>query len=138
MLGLWLGACCISSLAVDLILRTQRELPPTEPLQFKPEHYRTLAICWSLFTILYLPETGMENAPVGDELMEWLNTHYIAPPTTEADHLSTLDRPWEDDNFWPYLARSVSNVPTIFFINPCTVARHCEDCLKHPPSSWRS
>ena len=55
--------------------------------------------------MLYLPESGMEEAPVGDDLMEWLNVNYVEPTTEEGDHLSALDRPWEDENFWPYLTR---------------------------------
>ena len=57
--------------------------------------------------VLYLPEPGYEQGPVADELMEWLNTHVIEPSTEEGDHLSALDRPWEDDSFWPYLTRCV-------------------------------
>lgn len=37
--------------------------------------------------------------------MEWLNVHFIEPSTEEGDHLSGLDRPWEDETFWPYLVR---------------------------------
>ncbi|KAI0690305.1 Nup85 nucleoporin-domain-containing protein [Cytidiella melzeri] len=77
-----------------------------EPLHLDPDHYRKLYTCFSLFTVLYLPESGFEDAPVGDELMEWLNTHYIEPSTEEGDHLSSQERPWEDDNFWSYLARA--------------------------------
>ncbi len=74
--------------------------------------------------MLYLPESGLEDAPVGDELMEWLNVHYIEPSTEEGDHLSTLDRPWEDETFWPYLARFdsrlffIGNLYSIFKITP--------------------
>ena len=39
--------------------------------------------------------------------MEWLNTHFIEPSTEEGDQLSTLDKPWEDELFWPYLKRYV-------------------------------
>lgn len=42
---------------------------------------------------------------MGDELMEWLNIHYVEPTTEEGDHLSGLERPWEDETFWPYLTR---------------------------------
>lgn len=83
-----------------------RELPPPEPFQYDADHYRQLATCWSLFTVLYLPESGMDDAPVGDDLMEWLNIHYVGPTTEEGDHLSSLDHPWEDENFWPYLTRA--------------------------------
>jgi nuclear pore complex protein Nup85 len=48
----------------------------------------------------------MENAPIGEDLMEWLNMHFIEPSTEEGDHLSGLDSPWEDETFWPYLTRS--------------------------------
>jgi nuclear pore complex protein Nup85 len=45
--------------------------------------------------------------PVGEELMDWLNTHFIEPSTEEGDHLSSLEQPWEDESFWPYLTRSL-------------------------------
>ncbi|KAI0343020.1 hypothetical protein BDW22DRAFT_1329132 [Trametopsis cervina] len=77
-----------------------------EPLHLEPDHYRKLYTCFSLFTVLYLPDSGYEDAPVGDELMDWLNTHYIEPSTEEGVHLSSLERPWEDETFWPYLARA--------------------------------
>ena len=64
----------------------------------------------SLFQTLYLPEDGVEDVPVGDDLLEWLNTHFIEPSTGEADHLSSLQRPWEDELFWPYLIRYVYTI----------------------------
>lgn len=84
----------------------QQPIPrPDGPLQFSSNHYRSLYTCFSLFVVLYLPEPGYEQAPVADELMEWLNTHFIEPSTEEGDRLSALDRPWEDEMFWPYLTR---------------------------------
>ena len=50
----------------------------------------------------------MEYAPVGDELMEWLNTHFIEPSTEEGDTLSLLESAWESEGFWDYLTRFVS------------------------------
>ncbi|KAG5641793.1 hypothetical protein DXG03_004179 [Asterophora parasitica] len=79
---------------------------PDGPLQFNSEHYRSLYTSFSLFVVLYLAEPGYEDAPVGDEIMEWLNTHFIEPSTEEGDHLSSLERPWEDETFWPYLTRA--------------------------------
>ncbi|KAG6898316.1 hypothetical protein C0992_011907 [Termitomyces sp. T32_za158] len=76
------------------------------PPQFSSEHYRSLYTCFSLFVVLYLAEPGYEDAPVGDDLMEWLNSNFIEPSTEEGDHLSSLDRPWEDENFWSYLTRA--------------------------------
>lgn len=88
------------------IFFNQQPIPrPEGPLQFSSNHYRTLYTCFSLFIVLYLPEPGYEQAPIGDELMEWLNTHFIEPSTEEGDTLSALDRPWEDETFWPYLTR---------------------------------
>jgi nuclear pore complex protein Nup85 len=55
--------------------------------------------------ILYIPGYGQDNAPVGDDLMEWLNVHFIEPSTEEGDHLSSLKHPWGDETFWPYLTR---------------------------------
>jgi nuclear pore complex protein Nup85 len=61
--------------------------------------------------VLYLPEPGYEEAPVGEELMEWLNIHFIEPSTEEGDHLSSLKSPWEDETFWSYLTRSICVIP---------------------------
>jgi nuclear pore complex protein Nup85 len=80
---------------------------PGGPLQFSSDHYRSLYTCFSLFVVLFIPEEGYANAPVGDELMEWQNTHFIEPSTEEGDQLSGLEKPWEDDTFWPYLTRYV-------------------------------
>jgi nuclear pore complex protein Nup85 len=44
----------------------------------------------SLLVILYLPEAGFDDAPVGEELMEWFNTYFIKPSSKKGDHLSTL------------------------------------------------
>lgn len=76
-------------------------------MQYSGDHYRCLYAAFSLFVVIYLPETGFKDAPVGEELMEWLNIHFIEPSTEEGDELSTLDHPWEDPNFWPYLTQSV-------------------------------
>lgn len=87
---------------------SQQPIPrPEGPLQYTSDHYRSLYTCFSLFVVLYLAEPGYEDAPVGDELMEWLNIHFIEPSTEEGDHLSALERPWEDESFWPYLTRYV-------------------------------
>ena len=80
---------------------------PEGPVQYSGDHYRSLYTCFSLFVVLYLPESGLDDDPVGEDLMEWLNTHFIEPSTEEGDHLSGLERPWEDDIFWPYLTRYV-------------------------------
>ncbi|KAF8998522.1 nucleoporin Nup85-like protein [Cyathus striatus] len=77
------------------------------PLQYSSDHYRILYTCFSLFVVLYLAEPGYEQAPVGEELMEWLNIHFIEPSTEEGDHLSSLEKPWEDESFWPYLTRTI-------------------------------
>ncbi|KAL0569065.1 hypothetical protein V5O48_012909 [Marasmius crinis-equi] len=98
---------------------------PEGPLQFSSDHYRILYSCFSLFVLLYIPESEYEKAPVGEELMEWLNIHFIEPSTEEGDQLSSLDVPWEDESFWPYLTRAILRGLTkasIFFLN--TLLRH--------------
>ena len=72
---------------------------------FNAGHYRILYTSLSLFVVLYLPESGAEDVPVGEELMEWLNFNYIDPTSEEGDHLSSQDKPWEDETFWPYLTK---------------------------------
>ncbi|KAF5369464.1 hypothetical protein D9758_002731 [Tetrapyrgos nigripes] len=101
------------------------------PLQFSADHYRSLYSCFSLFVVLYLPEPGYEDAPVGEELMEWLNIHFIEPSTEEGDHLSSLDKPWEDVEFWPYLKRVTLRGLTkasLFFFN--TLLQHPSEDLQ--------
>ncbi|KAF8637523.1 hypothetical protein AX17_002767 [Amanita inopinata Kibby_2008] len=95
--------------------------------QFSGDHYRSLYTCFSLFVVLYLPEPGYEDAPVGDDLMEWLNIHFIEPSSEEGDHLSSLERPWEDESFWSYITRTVLrglSKASLFFL----------DVLKQHPS----
>ncbi|KAI0832142.1 Nup85 nucleoporin-domain-containing protein [Trametes gibbosa] len=91
----------------ECCLYASQNITRAEQLQYDAEHYRCLWTCFSLFVVLYIPEPGYEDAPVGDELMEWLNTHFIQPSTQEGDELSSQDRPWEDPAFWPYLTRTV-------------------------------
>ncbi|KAF9054665.1 Nup85 nucleoporin-domain-containing protein [Panaeolus papilionaceus] len=104
----------IRKLAIDYVnfikecwVHASQPISRPEPLQYTADHYRSLYTCFSLFVVLYLPEPGYEMAPVGDELMEWLNTHFIEPSTEEGDQLSGLEKPWEDEGFWPYLTRSI-------------------------------
>ncbi|KAH9987510.1 Nup85 nucleoporin-domain-containing protein [Russula vinacea] len=102
-----------------------------QPLRYDANHYRTLYTCLSLFVVLYLPEAGFDDAPVGEELMEWLNTHFIEPSSEEGDHLSSQDRPWEDESFWPYLTRSVLrgfSKASVFLLE--TLARHPSEHLQ--------
>ncbi|KAI9062477.1 hypothetical protein FKP32DRAFT_1686414 [Trametes sanguinea] len=104
----------------ECCLYASQNISRVDPLQFDAEHYRRLWTSFSLFTALYLPDPGVEDAPVGDELMEWLNTHFIEPSTQEGDELSSQERPWEDPAFWPYLTRTclrgLSKAST-FFLN---------------------
>ena len=76
-------------------------------LQYSADHYRSIYTCTSLVHTLYLPDPDVEHAPVGDELMEWLNIHFIEPSTEEGDVLSCLESPWEGEGFWDYLTRFV-------------------------------
>ncbi|PIL25370.1 hypothetical protein GSI_13260 [Ganoderma sinense ZZ0214-1] len=91
------GIKALNKLANDYVnfckeccMYASRDISRPEPLQFDAEHYRKLYTCFSLFSVLYLPEPGFEDVPVGDELMEWLNTHFIEPSTQEGDDLSSL------------------------------------------------
>ncbi|KAJ3718910.1 Nup85 nucleoporin-domain-containing protein [Lentinula raphanica] len=128
----------IRKLSVDYVnfikecwIHASQTISRSEPLQLSSEHYRSLYAIFSLFVVLLVPEPGYEDAPVGEELMEWLNIHFIEPSTEEGDQLSSLDRPWEDDNFWPYLTRSTLrglSKASLFFLN---------SLLNHPSESLR-
>ncbi|KAK7060823.1 hypothetical protein VNI00_000556 [Paramarasmius palmivorus] len=104
---------------------------PDGPLQFSSSHYRSLFSCFTLFVLLYMPQFGYEKAPVGEELMEWLNIHFIEPSTEEGDHLSSLDSPWEDESFWPYLTRTILrglSKASLFFLK--TLSKHPSEDLR--------
>ncbi|RDB15810.1 Nuclear pore complex protein Nup85 [Hypsizygus marmoreus] len=129
----------IRKLAIDYVnfikecwIHASQPIPRTDgPLQFSSDHYRSLYTCFSLFVVLYLAEPGYEDAPVGDELMEWLNTHFIEPSTEEGDHLSSLEYPWEDETFWPYLTRATIrglSKASLFFLG--VLSRHPSDDLQ--------
>ncbi|KAJ3729997.1 Nup85 nucleoporin-domain-containing protein [Lentinula guzmanii] len=123
----------IRKLSVDYVnfikecwIHASQPLSRPEPLQLSSEHYRSLYAMFSLFVVLFVPEPGYEDAPVGEELMEWLNIHFIEPSSEEGDQLSSLDRPWKDENFWPYLTRSTLrglSKASLFFL---------DSLLQHP------
>ncbi|KDR68007.1 hypothetical protein GALMADRAFT_79171 [Galerina marginata CBS 339.88] len=134
----------IRKLAIDYVnfikecwVHASQPIPrPDGPLQFSSDHYRSLYTCFSLFVVLYLPEPGYEQAPVADELMEWLNTHFIEPSTEEGDQLSALDRPWEDETFWPYLTRAIIrglSKASLFFLG--VLQQHPSDKLQRLTST---
>lgn len=118
-------------IVVDSWAQASKPLNRTQPLQYDANHYRILYNCLSLFVVLYLPEAGFDDAPVGEELMEWLNTHFIEPSSEEGDYLSSQDRPWQDEIFWAYLTRSVlrgfSQAP-VFLLG--TLSRHPSEHLQ--------
>ncbi|KZT25118.1 hypothetical protein NEOLEDRAFT_1178543 [Neolentinus lepideus HHB14362 ss-1] len=102
-----------------------------EEFEFDAEHYRSLHTCLSLANFLYAPSPESTRLPVGDDLMEWLNMHYIAPSTEEGDHLSNQISPWKDETFWPYLTRAIIRGLTkasIFFLE--VLSRHPSSALQ--------
>ncbi|KAF8872834.1 nucleoporin Nup85-like protein [Gymnopilus junonius] len=134
----------VRKLAIDYATHTEKywayasqPIPrPDGPLQFGSNHYRSLYTCFSLFLMLYLPEDGYEDAPIADELMNWLNTHFIEPSTEEGDHLSALERPWEDETFWPYITRAILrglSKASIFFLG--VLQQHPSDKLQRLAST---
>ncbi|KAN0115630.1 Nup85 Nucleoporin domain containing protein [Russula decolorans] len=118
-------------LVMDSWARASKPVNRARRLHHDANHYRTLYTCLSLFVVLYLPEAGFDDAPVGEELMEWLNTHFIEPSSEEGDQLSSQDRPWEDELFWPYLTRSVLrgfSKASVFLLE--TLSRHPSEHLQ--------
>ena len=85
----------------------QKEVSTGQARHFGPEHYRVLYSCFSLFALLYAPGTEAEHFPVGEDLMEWLNTHYVEPSSEDGIQLSIQDEPWKSEAFWPYITRYV-------------------------------
>ncbi|KAI0310662.1 nucleoporin Nup85-like protein [Amylostereum chailletii] len=113
-------------------------LDKPESLQYDADHYRVLYTALSLFVVLYVPDSGAEDVPIGEELMEWLNFNYIDPTSEEGDHLSVQDRPWEDETFWPYLTKTVLrglSKSSDFFL--AALSRHPSDGLRGISESLR-
>ncbi|KAI5895131.1 uncharacterized protein SCHCODRAFT_02618667 [Schizophyllum commune H4-8] len=103
---------------------------PETTTGFSSDHYQRLLTVFSLFVLLFVPEPGFEDAPFGEDLMEWLNMYFIAPSTEDGEQLSTLDKPWEHENFWTYLKRTTLRgltKATTFFLD--TLTRHPSDNL---------
>ncbi|KAK7687336.1 hypothetical protein QCA50_009842 [Cerrena zonata] len=117
----------IRKLAYDYVNHTKevwvyvtREIAKGQPRQYTPDHYRILYSCFSLFTLLYAPGTEAERIPVGEDLMEWLNTHYVEPSSEEGIQLSAQDEPWQNEAFWPYITRATVrglSKATAFFLD---------------------
>ena len=70
-------------------------------------HTETLYAIFGLFQAMNLPSNGSLDGLVGEELLEWLNTNFIAPDSEEAIELHKLNTPWEDERYWLYLIRFV-------------------------------
>ncbi|KAF9526094.1 Nup85 nucleoporin-domain-containing protein [Crepidotus variabilis] len=130
-------------LAIDYVnfikecwVHASQPIPRPGGLQYSSDHYRSLYTCFSLFVVLFLPEPGDEGAPLADELVEWLNTHFIEPSTEEGDSLSALDKPWEDEIFWPYLTRAILrglSKASLFFLG--ALQQHPSDNLQRLTST---
>lgn len=63
---------------------------------------------FGLFQAMNLPSNGSLNGLVGEELLEWLNTNFIAPDSEEAIEIHKMNSPWKDGRYWLYLIRLVS------------------------------
>ncbi|KDQ50696.1 hypothetical protein JAAARDRAFT_41779 [Jaapia argillacea MUCL 33604] len=93
----------------------------TTTTHLPPQHYNTLYTSFSLFTTLYLPPNpALLDLPVSDDLLEWLNIHFIEPSTEEGDALVMNEKCWEAEGFWDYLLRTTLRhltKATTFFLN---------------------
>ncbi|GJJ11510.1 hypothetical protein Clacol_005743 [Clathrus columnatus] len=70
-------------------------------------HTEILYAIFNLFQAMNLPANGSLGGLVGEELLEWLNTNFIAPDSTEAIELQKLNSPWDEDKWWQYLIRCI-------------------------------
>ncbi|GAA5941408.1 uncharacterized protein JCM15063_006090 [Sporobolomyces koalae] len=69
------------------------------------QHYSTMHSILSLVELLYLPQDGLGDGVVGEELLDWLNVVDRAPSTEQGTELSSLAHPWDSPEFFPYLTK---------------------------------
>jgi len=81
----------------------------------------------SLFVMLYMPEEGYENVPIAEELVDWMNMHFVEPPTEQGNMLNQLEKPWENEVFWSYLTKWVS--PFTVFVAAHGVGYSIRRCI---------
>jgi nuclear pore complex protein Nup85 len=67
------------------------------------EHYQSLDAAFDLFLLL---NAGKSDPGVfGEDLLDWINRHYISPTSEEGTALADLREPWTDPQFWPVLVK---------------------------------
>lgn len=72
-------------------------------------HYMEIVSTFHLFQIVYTSDSGnVTTALIGEELLLWLNMHYVAPSSQEGPILDAQEKPWLDVNFWTFLIRYVN------------------------------
>lgn len=85
------------------ISRTQLMTPFDEPRYL---HYMEVVSSFHLFQTVYTSDSGnVTTALIGEELLLWLNMHYIAPSSEEGPVLDAQEKPWLDVDFWTFLIR---------------------------------
>lgn len=71
-------------------------------------HLKSIYTVFHLAQILYLPEDGEGNSPIGPELLLWLNKSDPAPSNADGLELASSAVPYEnEDLFWSYVPRCV-------------------------------
>lgn len=69
-------------------------------------HYSAIASTTHLLQVLFTSESGSTaSSIVGEELLLWLNTHYVAPTSDEGPEIDANEHPWLADGFWIFLVR---------------------------------
>ncbi|KZS94585.1 hypothetical protein SISNIDRAFT_426911 [Sistotremastrum niveocremeum HHB9708] len=67
------------------------------------EHYQTLDAIFDLFRLL---SAGKSDVGIfGEDLLDWLNRHYVSPTSQQGINLADQERPWLDEDFWPTLTK---------------------------------
>lgn len=58
----------------------------------------------AVFDLFLLVTAGKSDPGVfGEDLLDWINRHYVAPTSEEGTELAELREPWLHDNFWRVL-----------------------------------
>ena len=70
-------------------------------------HWANIYAIWSLTQLLYFPLDGRGEGIVAEELLDWINRVDVSPTSEEGLDITSSKVPYEHDNFWPYIYKSI-------------------------------
>ena len=63
----------------------------------------------AVFDLFLLVTAGKSDPGVfGEDLLDWINRHYVSPSSEMGTTLADMQEPWQHKDFWTTLQRFVS------------------------------